>query len=366
MAINRTPNLGLHDWLGTEYVKREEIVENFRKIDNEFGENGKIGILLDAGLDRISASSKFVTTMESWIGLVNTKYLSDLATRFYLLPKGKVTTGVGGCIKIFGDDYHNGAEYRDFGIYFHADQAGDKGYYNNGVFWLNSKVYDGAGSTYIGKNPDIGFSFQDGQVIAGRWVKINNYAVLVIGSGLPNFHGILPDKIKLEMQGSIGLRNDDGLYWKNAAGTSTVGIRLNTSDTFIISGLSNGIKVYTTGVEQFSVSSTETKIQNQLTVTKAIVRTDLWVCNADLTTANVANFNRVKFAQPNPNTITSLGGVDGQKITCLFTNGNTTIQHNSSIKLKGGVNYTGQANEILVLENFEGVWYEVSRSANHA
>lgn len=45
MAVNRTPNLGLHDWLGTEYVKREEIVENFRKIDNEFGVNGKIGIL---------------------------------------------------------------------------------------------------------------------------------------------------------------------------------------------------------------------------------------------------------------------------------------------------------------------------------
>ncbi|WP_060788928.1 SGNH/GDSL hydrolase family protein [Geobacillus zalihae] len=45
MAVNKTPNLGLHDWLGTEYVKREEIVENFRKIDNEFGESGRVGNL---------------------------------------------------------------------------------------------------------------------------------------------------------------------------------------------------------------------------------------------------------------------------------------------------------------------------------
>ncbi|MED3777976.1 GDSL-type esterase/lipase family protein [Geobacillus stearothermophilus] len=45
MAVNRTPNLGLHDWLGTEYVKREEIVENFRKIDNEFGASGRVGDL---------------------------------------------------------------------------------------------------------------------------------------------------------------------------------------------------------------------------------------------------------------------------------------------------------------------------------
>lgn len=45
MAVNRTPNLGLHDWLGTEYVKREEIVENFRKIDNEFGARGRVGDL---------------------------------------------------------------------------------------------------------------------------------------------------------------------------------------------------------------------------------------------------------------------------------------------------------------------------------
>jgi hypothetical protein len=45
MAVNKTPNLGLHDWLGTEYVKREEIVENFRKIDNEFGASGRVGDL---------------------------------------------------------------------------------------------------------------------------------------------------------------------------------------------------------------------------------------------------------------------------------------------------------------------------------
>ena len=138
----------------------------------------------DGGLDRLNATSKFKTSMPSYIGLVNTAYKDDNATRFYLLPKAPVTSGVGGCLKIFADNYPEHEDYRDLGIYFHANQNGDKGYYGNGVNWINVKVLDG--SKYDNKYPDIGFSFQDGKVVAGRITCFNgNNPIWVFGGKSP-------------------------------------------------------------------------------------------------------------------------------------------------------------------------------------
>ena len=58
------------------------------------------------------------------------------------------------------------------------------------------------------------------------------------------------------------------------------------------------------------------------------------------------------------------GVIDGKVITILFTTGNTTIQHNSNIKLVGGSNFTGTANDTLRLVCIGGVCYEKSRSVN--
>lgn len=87
---------------------------------------------------------------------------------------------------------------------------------------------------------------------------------------------------------------------------------------------------------------------------------------ANNTTIDVTAANRIKLAQTAATTIATLTGQDGQRLTVFFTNGNTTIANGASIKLKGGVNYVGAADETLVLENIGGVWQEVARSSNHA
>lgn len=190
----------------------EEIVtKDLPKINSQLA--GSKQIIDDSGLERVSATSKFVTNMASWLGLVNTKF-TDNATRFYLLAKEKVTTGVGGCLKIFADPYHLGGAYRDLGIYFHADQNGDKGYYKNGVFWLNGKVLEG--SEYEGKNPDIGFSFQDGKHIGSRYVCFaSGKVVKVVGADVPKSHASGIHSV-LEVQGHTSILNGQQIRYMSS------------------------------------------------------------------------------------------------------------------------------------------------------
>jgi hypothetical protein len=62
-------------------------------------------------------------------------------------------------------------------------------------------------------------------------------------------------------------------------------------------------------------------------------------------------------------TITNLlNGYVGQMLTLLFTNGNTTIQNNANIKLVGGVNFVGSADDTLILTKSTSAWLENSRS----
>lgn len=36
MSTNKTPNLNLHSWVGTDYVKRDEFNDNFNILDTKF------------------------------------------------------------------------------------------------------------------------------------------------------------------------------------------------------------------------------------------------------------------------------------------------------------------------------------------
>lgn len=117
------------------------------------------------GINRLATVGHFETELQSYIAY-KSDWKGDNGSRFYLVPKQKVTNGVGGCLKIFGDNYPKQGDYRDLGIYFSANQNGDDGFYHNGVNWINVKVYDTG--EYANKHPDLGFSFQDGAVIAGK------------------------------------------------------------------------------------------------------------------------------------------------------------------------------------------------------
>jgi len=128
----------------------------------------------------VIGSTGFLSSVSSYLGLVNLEYAADNATRLYLLAKAKVTTGVGGCLKIFADAYHMGVQdYRDLGVYFSADQSGELGTNQLGAFYLNTKVTSTGGS-YTGRVCDIIFSAMDGPAfadgdMAGRvaWLKAN-------------------------------------------------------------------------------------------------------------------------------------------------------------------------------------------------
>ncbi len=150
------------------------------------------------------------SSIDSYFSFKNIAYKGDNGTRVYIEPAsredkdtntineyGNIVSGIGGALKIFGDAYTEGANYRDLGIYFHANQGGDIGYNKTGNFFINSKVNGFRYHSGVeALSPDIVFSFQDGKTIAGRFIhtdatgKKNTpyaYSTLYIGSNLvPN------------------------------------------------------------------------------------------------------------------------------------------------------------------------------------
>lgn len=196
------------------------------------------------------AGATGATTAYSVLGFQNNDPAApDSATRLYIVPRANqhVSTGVGGALKIFGDDYFatdgTSVNYRDFGLYFSADQAGDTGQQANGVFWLNSKT----NGTNLGKNPDIGFSFQDGTVIAGRWAYIStSQAALIVGASKPQV-ATKSTAVGLEMQSDIGFLATHGLRWLDASSGLTNLLQLNTTDVTLKLGGTQMLKVTSFG-----------------------------------------------------------------------------------------------------------------------
>jgi hypothetical protein len=83
------------------------------------------------------------------------------------------------------------------------------------------------------------------------------------------------------------------------------------------------------------------------------------------TTPDVRGGNVWNVSNSGATTITNFDNeVSGQQLTLVFSNSNTTIQHNASIRLAGGANFVGTANDVLVLINIGGVFYEKCRSVN--
>ena len=315
----------------------------------------------DSGLDRVAATSKFLTNMASWIGLVNTKYLEDDATRLYILPKDHVTTGVGGAIKIFADAYQDGQDYRDLGIYFSADQNADTGYYGNGVNWINVKVLDGG--VYAGKHPDLGFSFQDGAVVAGRISCYGNArAMWVFGPGLSTLQGA---DLIAEFKKDVGFIPEKGIsFFTNVAQNKTNKLS-NDATAYFKKSLQVGERTYINGVLKYESDANKSEIKNALLTSSRLN------VLADASTIDVIGVNRVVINQPSTgnNISTITGGLDGQEIILINVSGNTvpqhtTIVHGTSIKLTGGANFSMGYNSTLTLICVGSTWYEKCRSVN--
>jgi len=77
----------------------------------------------------------------------------------------------------------------------------------------------------------------------------------------------------------------------------------------------------------------------------------------DVTPA-VPNMQVLVFVNVSPVTVTNFdGGASGQTIRCLG-DGNTTIQHGTSIKTNTAANKLLAANKMYVFTYYAGVWYE--------
>jgi hypothetical protein len=216
-----------------------------------------------------------VGNMHGVVGLQNNDPAGDGTTRLYILPNSATppngyTYGETAGIKVMGDPYFDGAAYRDLGIVFAPEwiesAPHDGGSNGTGAFWINSKVGPDAATApaYWGKNPDIGFSFQDGTFIAGRFSYVvaangqSAWTSLIVGAGKPDI-AKKTSAIKLEVQGDIGFNGSGrSLRWYESDGaTADNTITLNPSNvTFMFASTqrlvvrSNGNLVMGTGAGQ--------------------------------------------------------------------------------------------------------------------
>lgn len=298
-------------------------------------------------------NTNVVSSMDSYIGIVNEQYFNDNGTRFYILPRNKVTTGLGGAIKIFADPYHlqdsTNYDFRDLGIYFYQDQMGDEGTNGTGVFWINSKSY---GPSYNGKSPDIGFSFQDGASVAARMSYQNGSSLLTVGEGLPQIHKTSPTT-KLEMHGDIAFRNNDMLRWVSTSGYADSGIRLEKD---------NSLNLYIRSNSIFKAKNNANNT-NQVKFDSSVAMGTAGISNP--TNLNVQGSNVFTINNSQETTINSIiNGTKGQEITLIFENGQTTIENNDLIRLKESKNFVVTENDTIKLVFNGKSWYEVSRSLN--
>lgn len=282
------------------------------------------------------------------------KWSGDHGSRVYILPQDQVTEGAGGVIKLFGDAYQKNQDYRDLGIYFYADQKGDRGQHGNGVFWFNSKVGPSDSSLYGYGNPDLGFSFQDGDLVAGRIVRLGggtnqDRAVWVIGPRLASL----------------------------ALGSHTIGMEFDRRDVAFCRGfgirfpaknnkLENGILGKEEGIEVIAEGKTGALITNQgIQEPLAFARISLTDTKLDLLGKRV-----VRVSAPTPVVITDLCGIPGQVVTLVFTDGNVGISSSAgNIHLQDAQDLLATKGMIgggctLTLCCCDDSWYEVSRSVN--
>jgi hypothetical protein len=94
------------------------------------------------------------------------------------------------------------------------------------------------------------------------------------------------------------------------------------------------------------------------------LQSSLRTTNASGATFSVSSINLLYLANSAVRTITNFASArPNQLLTLVFENGNTTIVNGAPIKLAGGVNFAGKADDSLVLLfTTSGIWVEVGRS----
>lgn len=140
----------------------------------------------------------------------------------------------------------------------------------------------------------------------------------------------------------------------------------NAGTGFKLSAYDDAGALIDTPFEIVRASNGTMTIRRPITMVNAI-RYAVLAQSALSATINMGLSDICRLAHPSAQTVTtiSIAGT-GQRITLIFTNGFTTIQNNSTIKLAGGVDFVGTADDTLslVYESTSAVWRETGRSLN--
>lgn len=264
---------------------------------------------------------------------------ANSAARLYLMPTGSPSSTTA-ALKLFGSDYESDpVNYRDVGLYYSAA---------DGKFYLNSK----ANGTET--NAPIAFAFQDGAYVGAELVKFTAtdssvVAAIVLGGVNPN-HTNKYSAVGAYFPKDAAFSNGKMMRWYNSDGSNAgSGVRLTAANEleFLVGNVVCG-KFLSTGdfkfLKQFLV--------NRVTGTAGAV------------TPSVSGVNFLQIpTNASPYTVTNFtGGQEGQEITILFSDGNCTVENNSSISLSGSVNFTAGNGDVLKLVRGSTKWFEASRS----
>ena len=320
------------------------------------------------------------SSMDSFFSFKNISFKGDNATRVYIEPAskndktsntindtGNIISGVGGALKIFGDAYTEGANYRDLGIYFHANQRGDIGYNQTGNFFINSKV---SGLRYNNENqnlsPDIVFSFQDGKTIAGRFVHTDAtgkkdmpyaFSTLYLGSNLiPSSKNSYA--IKLFESKELNTKNNVAVEIAPKATLVTPSLILsNNNAEKIVEYFVNDKNELN---QMISNINTETVNDNY-----SIKRVKEWNSSVQYLSSGESfevEANLVILSGKEAFTIKNINGDVGTgfELTLVFMNSNTTISNEGNIKISQSI--TPKENSSLTLIKVNDLWIEKSRS----
>jgi hypothetical protein len=345
------------------------------------------------------------------------------ATRVYVEPNGSVSSGTLSAFKLFGTDYTSDqTNYQDFGVYLSSaaatvssvDTTGNTVTSNAHGFGNGDLVrYETTGTAIGGLTANTGYyvvsattntfslatlaggsaidltsagtgthsftqttaylngkvngnfptfaiahSFQDGAQIGMEEFPINT------GSGQAmhvSLGGAKPSRIvwysgvRVHIVSDVAFNNNQMLRWMNAAGDSAgYGVRVNASNDldFLANSTVYGSFLFNGGAIAFKLYTAFA--HNRVSGT------------AGSTTPSVAQISFLQIpSNASPYTITDfINGIEGQELTILFSDGNATVQRSATLRLSGGVNFTGTNGAILTLIKGSSGWFEKSRSIN--
>lgn len=196
--------------------------------------------------------------------------------------------------------------------------------------------------------------------MVGGSVSNNEYCLATIAGNnimMPSYHGI-------SIEDTCGHISVTGNQVRDA-GSSTYYYGTTDLATLPHWGISTGPSVkYIVAVGNLSSAD-----QNSFTTGETLAlgnydtNRNIRTLSGTETSLSLRGLERVNLNQSAPATITALtDGMGGQRVTFTAFNGNTTIQHNASIKLKGAASATIPNECTLTLQFTNGIWYETGRS----